>query len=447
MPAHAGNGCKWYQISCQWNDLWVKAARDSGELYGKSLYRWTAMPITDVLDNLSVPNNNDTYDALSASVNVKGTTIRVGTIIGYMKWFIGCAAILMIVIYFAKLAWSNRQGSGNEGQKALFYISFGLVLSFGAINIISALLPATLGSGNMANWIMNQLWSITILSLICGTVATAIKVIVEQNGKPIKELFESFILVVLVVNLGGAIVALCSSISDKLAMKIMASSMDCGNYASNWGPGNFYYDYLVKIHPNLVPAIPTGDISSQISEACFSDKFGTAFSESLGTLGWFLIAIFCLVATILILFQSMIFIGRQIIIVPVLGVMAFSASLRHTKVGKEGLEKSISWIFALLMYKPLAMIVYSIQFRMLNSSHFINGGFWGFMHIIAATVVSVVAVPTVIKLMLPSSESLSTTSGQGAMGSVMQGVYGINAMRSMFSSSGKKGGGAHPPGK
>lgn len=418
--------CKWYQLGCHiksifswfWNQIWRHVAEAVGKFVAAMFTFWMYIPLTGAMTTpMDVNNGEQIFNPMDAPVHIpdvinhrpQGVTFTIATLLGWIKWLAAAAAMLMVIIYFGRLALARQSGEAYTLSKSLLWVALGLFSTSGAVQLVTIFFgtnaPASLRGP--VGWITAQLWPITLVSLVVALLVTAIKVITEQNGKPIKELVSVVITTLLVANCGGAIVLLLSYMSDKLAIQIIENSIACPT----------------------TQAVNGGAIGK-----CMGATIMEMFRVG-GGAAWIVICVVCLVGVVTSLIQLGVMLARSIMVLFVLGGLTLTASFRYTKLGKDAFEKQIGWLVALILYKPVVAIIYGVGFKFLgNGSAYeamtnfnVSGVVQALINIIwfiITMILAIIALPALMKLVTPVVGSLSDSAGGMAstLNTVAQGA-------------------------
>lgn len=186
--------------------------------------------------------------------------------------------------------------------------------------------------------------------------------------------------------------------------------------------------------------------SDEISLAIWStvpDMSATAITEKLGPElavsgigGW--IFILAIMATLVGFAQLCLLIARSGLIVIMAGLLPIAAATSGTTTGEQWFKRMLAWLIALIIYKPVAVIIYTMSFVLASEGSDLIGVMSGFMLFILA----IVAMPATMRLLVPQTSpatgkggTLVAGAGAVASGAMMVGSGGASA-------AGKAGAGA-----
>lgn len=417
---NTATSCKWYQLGCHiksifngfFDMIWSAVAKAVGNFVAWSFTYSLAVPLTGPLTTYMELGDGKIYNPLDTKVTIPdvftfnrgGVRFTIADLIGWIKWFTGIAAVIMLIVYFGRLAWARQSGQGFEVSKALFWIGVGCLITASACALVPQIMTASPAWRGPVGWITQQLWPITGIVLVIGLIITAFKIITDQNGKPLKEFAQLVMIVLAVANLGGAVVLLLSSIGDSLSIQIIKNSLKCS----------------------------VGNNSPSTSTECFGDAIINLFN-ALGPLGWLVLFVVCLIALVAGLIQILIMQARAMMLIFVLGGLTLAAAFRYTKIGKESFEKSIGWIVALLLYKPVVAIIYGVAFKFMGAANIgsikdslgvqTGAALRNLFYFLVAMILAIFALPALMKLVTPAVSAMA--EGSSGVASVISAAAGV----------------------
>jgi hypothetical protein len=391
--------CEFWQVGCNigkavnswWDGLWTDVMTKVGQSVAGFFTLWLKFPTTGAL-GVSMNNSVQQYTAFW-DTKFGNSAYSVKDIVGWITWIALAVGAAALIIYFVKLSQARQSGSGYETSKALFWIGIGCLIATSAGAIINILTTSSVKASNMVGWITNLLWPITLIALVIGVIMTGIKIMTEQNGKPLKEMVTVILTTILVANVGGAVTVLLCNAGDDFSNWVISSAAEC------------------KI--------------GSADDQCFGQTIIDFFSFSPGN--WLIALCLALIGLILSLIQVFIMMGRSIMLVLLLGLLALWSAVKFTKIGRESFEKCLAWIVALLVYKPIVAIVYGIGIKLAGSAASINGGqidnIGKFIYFLVAIIMAILAMPAIIKIIAPAAGAVAGGGGMnmlaGAAGYMM----------------------------
>ncbi|MFJ8628534.1 hypothetical protein ACIRD3_37625 [Kitasatospora sp. NPDC093550] len=185
----------------------------------------------------------------------------------------------------------------------------------------------------------------------------------------------------------------------------------------------------------------------------------TVASENQG--GPILALILALLATLACLAQVALMLVRTAMLILLCGTLPLTAAASSTPSGRQTFQKTVSWLIAFLLYKPVAAIIYATAFRMIASlkTDPDSGGLVTSVAGIVLMLLSVVALPALMRFITPVVGAAGGGGGGGggaaAMGALASGAKSVGGSRSgsggggggsARSGRGSGGGGSNPSG-
>ncbi|MFD8784463.1 hypothetical protein [Kitasatospora sp. NPDC059599] len=168
----------------------------------------------------------------------------------------------------------------------------------------------------------------------------------------------------------------------------------------------------------------------------------TVASENQG--GPILALILALLATLACLAQVALMLVRTAMLILLCGTLPLTAAVSSTPSGRQTFQKTVSWLIAFLLYKPVAAIIYATAFRMIASlkTDPDSGGLVTSVAGIVLMLLSVVALPALMRFITPVVGAAGGGGGGGggaaAMGALASGAKAVGG----GSKSGSGGGGS-----
>ncbi|WP_280246936.1 hypothetical protein [Nocardia abscessus] len=138
--------------------------------------------------------------------------------------------------------------------------------------------------------------------------------------------------------------------------------------------------------------------------------------ESLGgTLGAGLLFVFALIGVFGVVAQ-MVFILMQIAVSKlVLGVLPLAASFSGTEAGRQAYKKLIAWTTVFLLFPPVTALIYGTAFALAFGAEEAQGALAGMILL----TLSALALPALVRLLVPMAGQVSGGSGAAVMGAVL----------------------------
>jgi len=215
-------------------------------------------------------------------------------------------------------------------------------------------------------WFQDTTLPITIALLTLGLVVAGARVMYSHRGEPFQEVMHALGRAVAVITLGTA------------AIQVFV-----------WG-GDSYAQWILKV--------------SGVSATGGYTIAGFAASSP------GLALIFGLLGVIAVGLQWVIMFVRQSLLLLLNAFWQISAAYALLRKGEQAFEKITAWIIAFIIYTPLAASIYAFAWRLKDGQDGVGGVLYGLMLIVLA----VVALPAIMRLLIPASAAIGSAIG-GAM--------------------------------
>lgn len=123
--------------------------------------------------------------------------------------------------------------------------------------------------------------------------------------------------------------------------------------------------------------------------------------------------------------QAVLMLFRQAAVVVLAGVLPLAAAGTLAPATRSWFRRVTSWMLALIFYKPAAAAVYATAFTMIGRSKdprvFLAG--------LAMLLLSLVALPVLMKFFTWTTGSVDTSAGGGLLGTALTGAIAVGAIR------------------
>lgn len=249
------------------------------------------------------------------------------------------------------------------------------------------------------SWFQDTTLPITIVLLTLGLVVAGARVMYSHRGEPFQEAMTALGKAVAVITLGTSLIQVLV-----------------------WG-GDSYGQWILKA-------------SGISATAGYVDAAFAAASPGLAL-------IFGLLGVLAVGIQWVIMYVRQALMLLLNAFWQVSAAYAVLRRGEQAFEKITAWIIAFIIYSPLAASIYAFAWRLKNGQNGAGGVIYGLMLIGLA----VIALPAIMRLLIPASGAIGSALG-GAMamgvaaGVVQAGVAVGAAVSTGGASAGASGAGA-----
>jgi hypothetical protein len=163
-------------------------------------------------------------------------------------------------------------------------------------------------------------------------------------------------------------------------------------------------------------------------------QFGTRLTELLSMSGApsAVVVVLGVVAIVLAAIQAVLMLFRQLALVVLAGVLPLAAAGTLTSATRPWFRHVTGWMLALIFYKPAAAAVYASAFTVIGTGRGPRTVLTGF----AMLLLSLIALPALIKLFTWPAGAVSSTGGNGLLSTILGGAVAVGAMRGASTSAG-----------
>lgn len=249
-----------------------------------------------------------------------------------------------------------------------------------------------------AQWLAGQTEYLTALLAVVSVMIGGMMLMWQRKAEPLKDILAMLIRLILISAGGVTLVATLSQASDEWSAWMLDEAT----------AGSFN-DTLIALFA-LNP-----------------------FSVHSGIL---MAILFGLLAIIAGAIQVVLFMIRQPFLILMVGLWPLSAAATNTDWGRQWFSKLTGWIAAFLLYKPAVAIIFALGLKMMKpDTSDTADGMLNFIQGLLLIGMSMVALPALVKFIVPSTASLGSGGGGGA-------AAAVGGMAAMKVASGSGGGGA-----
>ena len=248
-----------------------------------------------------------------------------------------------------------------------------------------------------AQWLAGQTEYLAGILAVVSLMIGGMMLMWQRKAEPLKDILAMLIRLILISAGGVSLVALLSQASDEWSAW-MLDEATAGSFNDN-------LIALFALNP---------------------------FSRHSGIL---MAILFGLLAIIAGAIQVVLFMIRQPFLILMVGLWPLSAAATNTDWGRQWFSKLTGWIAAFLLYKPAVAIIFALGLKMMKpDTSDIADGMLNFIQGLLLIGMSMVALPALVKFIVPSTASL----GSGGGGGVAAALGGIAGMK-VASGSGEGG--------
>lgn len=249
-----------------------------------------------------------------------------------------------------------------------------------------------------AQWLAGQTEYLTAILAVVSLMIGGMMLMWQRKAEPLKDILAMLIRLILISAGGVTLVATLSQASDEWSAWMLDEAT----------AGSFN-DTLIALFA-LNP-----------------------FSRHSGIL---MAILFGLLAIIAGAIQVVLFMIRQPFLILMVGLWPLSAAATNTDWGRQWFSKLTGWIAAFLLYKPAVAIIFALGLKMMKpDTSDTADGMLNFIQGLLLIGMSMVALPALVKFIVPSTASLGSGGGGGA-------AAAVGGMAAMKVASGSGGGGA-----
>jgi hypothetical protein len=217
------------------------------------------------------------------------------------------------------------------------------------------------------SFMRSQVLWIVVCAAAVSIIIAGIRMAWQGRGEPARELFKSLLTLVLVSGAGLAFVTVLTEAGDMLAATMLNHAVE--------ESGKSFAD----------------NIADLITGAMLSNG-GTGL-----LLGIPIILAMGFTAFLVSMFQIMLMIVRNGMLILLSGVLPLAAAATNTEMGKSWFKKICSWLVVFIVYKPVAALIYAAAIVLGGS----QGNLMKVMTGVVMMVLSIIALPALLRLVSP----------------------------------------------
>jgi type IV secretion system protein TrbL len=302
------------------------------------------------------------------------------TLLSWALWIGLVMCVLALIGYGATLGF--RSGRYGRTLARLGYIFLAVTLIGGSSALIASIL--SVGSGGVASAVVGDIQdsllgvvgTLAVISLIIG----AVRIAWEQRATGARKALASIVTLLIVAGGSLPIIALLVRIADHIAEEIMTSA----------GEG-------LEISDNFELLVGAGNLATGGG----------------GLLVFIVVGLLALLGTVV---QIGLLVLRGAMLVLLAGILPLAASATGTETGRAWFMKVLGWLLAFIAYKPAAAIIYATAFRLLRDDQAIADptGIWANIAGLAMMMLAVLALPAMMKFVIPVVATQAGGSSGGA---------------------------------
>ncbi len=306
-----------------------------------------------------------------------------------LSWIALVIAVVALIVWTLIWLWSGGGQSGRQVAPKLMWI----IGSAGVIGMLGSLLSAFFaGAGGRVSDVVAVVrdptmgWAAGLIMI--STIIGIIRILVA-GGREAVSVGRSLLTMLAVTVFGATATQAAIDLSNTISFSLVMASSACTD------------------------------------TDCFAKGMTSIMVDTLGLGSIGLSMIIELVVVGSSLLQVVLMIGRNGILVLLVGLMPLSASLTTLRMGQQWFERVLGWLIAFILYKPIAALTYAAAFSLIGD--FAPGSTDNEKLIKAATgmlmmVLAVLALPALLRVVVPATAALGSGGAAGAAAGAMAGV-------------------------
>ena len=315
---------------------------------------------------------------------------NVVTIVAYAKWVGLAICVVSLVVLTGSWVMSSRvSGSELIGRMTMWAAGVGLVS--GGVSLVSWLAQKAVGgiAVGPVGFIQSSLWWIAVAVCAATLLIGGSIVAWNQRGEDLR-------------HLAGSVATFLGTTA--IGMSLITLGVTAGDAFSVW----------VMQQGEICPATTS---TSMCYETLFNSVSGLGV-DAIGASQALMMALVVAVGFIGALFQVVVFTMKQVIMVLMCGILPVASAFTFFQTGKEWFNKIVGWIVALLLYKPVAALIYATGMRMINTMTVGDNN--EYLYGVALIAMASLALPMLMRLMVPATSAVA--GGSGASGVLAAGA-------------------------
>lgn len=388
-----------------------------------AIWGWVADAITNLGTLwLKVPSPSLDGSGSGGAVNTTGTPY-LNTVLSYCMWGALAICIAGLIIAGVRLAMTtSRPGAQEEHVQGIGSVLFGTILVSGAFAAVAGLLsasPDTSGMNSTVAFLRVQTWWLVLAAAGVSVVYAGARMAWENRAEPGRQLFASLLRLLFILALGVPALAGIGHFVDAYSPSVVSMATNC-----NVGTSGDCFKHSVANMLGMTawagggPATPSGTLMSTFTAI---------------VLGLF--------AGLTSFIQMILMLARSFMLILLTGLVPVASAFTNTEWGMTWFKRFLSWTIAFMLYKPVAALIYAASFRLIGTPQFATSGLMQCLIGVAGLILSVFALPALMKLASPLSSAVAGGGG-AAMGAIAAAAPAMGAVSIMSrSSSGAASGG------
>jgi len=347
-----------------------------------------------------VPSPQITGVTEAADTSRSAGALSITTVLDWVMYIGFVVVIAAVIALGAMMAVRLRQGEGLNLTGRLSLSLLGAILIGGASSIAAALANQVWLNGSPTIvFVQNQLFWVAIAIVVLSIIVAGIRMASDQKAQHGVDLAKSLGLFIVAAGAGTTVVSMLVIAGDELSVALLDASLECDE-----GTGR----------------------------QCFGEGIARVLNlDPTGTFGWNALGVFWtvilgVVLAVVGLIQLVLMYLRTIIIAALLGFLIIAAAGTNMRIGRQMWEKYASWMLAFVLYKPAAAAIYATAFYPINDlgsndtdATQMLDQFWGATGGIVLLSLALIALPALMKLLVPATSAMVGAAGGGMAGGMV----------------------------
>lgn len=223
-------------------------------------------------------------------------------------------------------------------------------------------------------WIVG---AIAVLSILIAAGRAAW----DGRAEPLRELAKGIVTLTLVTGCGVAAIGLLVAASDAFAQWVVAGALEDGDFGKT-----------------LAAMLALSGLSAPMA-----------------------VIVLGFIAFLASLIQMALLVFRAGVLVVMTGLLPLAFSAAGTETGREWSRRYSTWLLALILYKPVAALIYAASFRLVAAGAFSASGLLKATVGVSLMVVAILALPALLRVLAPAVGAVHLR-GSGAGGALAAAV-------------------------
>jgi hypothetical protein len=136
------------------------------------------------------------------------------------------------------------------------------------------------------------------------------------------------------------------------------------------------------------------------------------------------VIVLSLVVILTQIIQAVLMLVKNAMIVLLVGFLPLTAGATNTPLGRGGFLKAMTWLIAFVLYHPVAAVIYAVSFKLSSRDQTLAGQMSG----IALMVLSIFALPALMKFLVPATAAASGGNGGALAGATVGAAAATGAV-------------------